>query len=98
MKTINLREFGPVISDKEIGKSIYQMIKDITDKDEKVEVDLADIRSMATYCAKQIFGNLYVQLGAAVFYEKVLLKNANNDLKTIVNIGIQHALSEIKKS
>lgn len=96
MRTLKLSEFGPVISDKEIGQKIYSLIKNEVMAGNSVEVDLEPIKSMATYCAKQIFGNLYVELGSKKFFEMVLLKNANNDIKTIVNIGIQHALTDGK--
>jgi hypothetical protein len=97
MKKIDLTEYGPVISDKEIGNKIYQSIKSILNENEQVEIDLGAIKSMATYCSKQIFGNLYVDFGSQKFYDKVYLKNANNDIKTIINIGIQHALNEGSK-
>ena len=43
---------------------------------------------MATYCAKQIFGNLYVTLGASVFYDKIRIANASDDLRVIIRMGI----------
>lgn len=92
MNTISLDDYGPVISDREVGNRIYELIKSRVTSGEKVEVDMKAIQSMATYCAKQIFGALYVELGSKVFYENVFLKNANNDIRIIVNIGIQHAI------
>src|SRR5690348_2824475 len=97
MKKFDLKDFGPVISDKDVGATIYGIIKKDIDAGEILEIDLANIKSMATYCAKQIFGNLYVELGPHKFYEVILIKNASNDLKTIINIGIQHALKEVNK-
>lgn len=92
MKQISLGAFGPVISDKEVGHKIYQMIKKEVSSDQ-VELDLMGIQSMATFCAKQVFGNLYLELGSAAFFEKIQIKNANDDVKSIIKIGIQHALS-----
>jgi len=94
MRTINLDSYGPVISDKEIGQKIYLLIKAEAAKGEQVEVDLKAIKSMATYCAKQIFGNLYVELSPTVFFNNILLKNANNDVRSIIKIGIQHAIND----
>jgi hypothetical protein len=98
MKTINLDTYGPVISDKEIGQKIYLLIKEEAAKGDQVEIDLKSIKSMATYCAKQIFGNLYIELTPSVFFNNILLKNANNDVRSIIKIGIQHALSTQKGS
>jgi hypothetical protein len=93
MRKIDLIEFGPVISDKEIGNKIYSIIKNYVDK-EPVELDLSGIKSMATFCAKQVFGNLYLELGSQKFFDRVHIKNANDDVKTIIKIGIQHALKK----
>jgi hypothetical protein len=48
---------------------------------------------MATFCAKQVFGNLYLELGPSDFFEKIRISNANDDIRTIIKIGIQHAVS-----
>ncbi len=92
MKQISLNKYGPIISDKELGEEIYKLISGELLKSEKVEIDLLEIKSMATFCAKQIFGNLYLSLGSSNFFDRVYLKNASNDLKMIIKIGIQNAL------
>ena len=96
MKTLDLISYAPIISDKEIGNEIYEKIKALLSSGEIVEIDLSQIKSMATFCAKQIFGKLYIDLGSEKFFERVVLKNANNDIKSIVRIGIQHSISENK--
>lgn len=96
MKKIDLSQYGPVISDKEVGNSIYKLIKDSIRQGESIEIDLSSIKSMATFCAKQIFGNLYVELGASDFFDKILLKNASTDIRVIIKIGIEHALTDGK--
>jgi hypothetical protein len=93
MKTISLGKYAPIISDKEIGDDIYNQIKESLAKDDVVEIDLSEIKSMATFCAKQIFGNLFVELGSETFYERIILKNANNDIKSLIKIGIRHSIS-----
>ena len=49
---------------------------------------------MATFCAKQIFGKLYVDLGSENFFERIEILNASDDLKSIIKIGIQSAIQE----
>jgi hypothetical protein len=94
MKTIDLKKYGPIISSKTIGEEIYDQIKKELEMNIKVVIELGSIRSMATFCAKQIFGKLYLELGSKGFFEKIELKGADNDLKTIIQIGIQHALRD----
>ena len=60
MNTIDLKDFGPIISDKETGNRIYDLIKEKNPNSSVVQIDMESIKSMATFCAKQIFGRLYV--------------------------------------
>ena len=94
MKNISLDNFGPIISTKESGNKILNLIIDNLKANPKVSVDLGKIRSMATFCAKQIFGKLYVTLGAEKFFENIEIVNASDDLKSIIKIGIQSAIQE----
>lgn len=91
---ISLNDFGPLISDKKIGNEIYQIIKKGLEKDKVLEVDFINITSMATFCAKQIFGKLYIELGASTFFERIKFENTNEDLQIIIKMGIQNALEE----
>ncbi len=98
MNTININTtYGPIISDKIIGDKIYNDIKNILDNDSEVLIDLKDVIAMATFCAKQIFGKLFINLGQEMFSERVLISNASQDLKIIINMGIQSAIEEKKK-
>ena len=95
MKKIKLDKYGPIISNKVIGDEIYKSIKHvIIEEGGSMEVDLSGIKSMATFNAKQIFGRLYIELGAHSFFEKVRLVNASEDVKLIIKIGIQNAIED----
>lgn len=91
---IKLDQYGPIISDKAIGDEIYSKISDALEKKESVTIDFTGIKSMATFCAKQIFGRIYLELTPTVFFEKLILKNALEDVKLIIKIGIQNAIEE----
>lgn len=93
--TINLEKFGPIVSDKKVGEEIYNLIFNQLESSPEVLVDMDGIISMATFCAKQIFGKLYINLGSAIFFEKIKIKNANGDIKMIINMGINNALEEL---
>lgn len=92
--TIDLKKYGPLLSDKKIGDEIYQEIRINLDKATIINIDFKYITSMATFCAKQIFGKLYIEMGSEKFFERIKLMNANEDLKIIIKMGIQNALDE----
>lgn len=94
MKNINLDKFGPIISTKESGNEILKLINDGLKSNQQIQIDLNKIRSMATFCAKQIFGKLYVDLGSENFFVRIEILNASDDLKSIIKIGIQSAIQE----
>lgn len=73
-KYISLDEFAPIISSKESGSTIYNLIKDSMPQENEVTIDMRNIKSMATYCAKQIFGRLYVELGQNIFSKNIIIK------------------------
>lgn len=47
---------------------------------------------MATYCAKQIFGRLYVELGQNIFSKNIIIKNASDNVRLIIQLGIRFAI------
>lgn len=91
---IELKKYGVIISDQNSGKVIFDKIKETLELQDKCIVDFKDVKSMATYNAKQIFGKLYIELGSNVFFEKIEIKNASEDLKLIIRLGIQSALED----
>lgn len=95
MKTIDLSKYSPIISDKGIGEEIYNIIKKGLESNDNITIDMSNIKSMATFCAKQIFGKLYLEIGANSFFERLILKNASSDLKAIIKVGIQNAIEDI---
>jgi len=94
MKKIELKKYGPIISDKKLGEELYNLINDSLKDQQTIELDMTGIISMATFCAKQIFGRLYLNLSPEVFFDRIELKNTTDDLKLIIKIGIQNAIEE----
>lgn len=97
MDTIHVNQFGSVITDKEVGAKILHLSREKIDADGVVKIDLTGILTMATYCAKQIFGSLYVQLGPEGFFRKVSISNASDDVKALIQMGILSALQETER-
>lgn len=96
-KTIDLSQYAPIISDKVIGLEIYDKIKELDPAQNKVIVDFMEIKAMTTFCAKQIFGRLYVELTSSVFYNNVILKNVTEDVKFSINYGVKSAVDDSRK-
>ena len=94
MKAIEFKKYCPIISDKKIGEELYKLIDDTLKNQDKVVIDLAEIISMATFCAKQIFGKLYISLTPELFFERIEFINVSDDIKLIIKIGIQNAIEE----
>jgi hypothetical protein len=94
MRTVSLTKYGPIISDKAVGDQISSEIESQLAADPVVQIDLEGIKSMATFCAKQVFGRLYLALGSESFYDKIKIINATEDLKLLIRMGIQNALDE----
>lgn len=95
MGTILLSKYAPVIRDKETGQQIYDSIKEMKPESDVVTIDFKDIVTMATFCAKQIFGKLYMELNPEVFFSNIKIINANDDVKLIIRMGIQNAIETI---
>ena len=93
MIEISLNQYAPVISDEQTGLEIFNSIKEALNT-EDVVVDMTDVKSMATFCAKQIFGQLYKEMGQNGFYSRIQIKNANDDIKVIIRMGIVSALND----
>lgn len=94
MDKLVLSEYGNIISDQEIGEKVYNLIKSELKVNHNLKVDFSNIKSMATFNAKQIFGRLYIDLGADNFFKRITLINASDDLKLIISLGIQSALED----
>ena len=62
--------YGLNISSKKLAEQIYSNIKNNTDK-QTVILDFDSITSITTYCASQIFGQLYYELGEKLFFDKI---------------------------
>jgi len=95
---MKLSKFGSVINDTQTGALVYQAISDELKKSSlPIDIDLAGVITMATFCAKQIFGKLYLELGQAEFFGRLILRNASSDLRFIIRTGIDSALEDNKR-
>lgn len=91
---ISLDKYVPAITNPEIAESIYNSINEQNPKENVVTIDLNGIEAMTTQCAKIIFGQLYIQLGADLFYRNIEIMNCSDGLQLVIEFGIEHALNQ----
>ena len=91
--TINLEKYGELISDKALGEIILTEIKKGLKSSGNVTLDFAEVKSMATCNAKQIFGQLYLKLGPKDFFDKIIFTNTSSSISSIIRLGITDSIS-----
>lgn len=89
-----MNKYAPLITRRELGDEIYSLIKEELNVSDEVEILMTDVVSMTTFCAKQIFGRLYVELGREEYRRRVHLINSSDDVNFIIRIGITNAVKE----
>ena len=90
---LKLEKYGQIISDDELGKKIANEIRSLLKKNNNVVIDFSGVQSMVTYNAKQIFGELYLELGSEDFFKRIQLKNISSNLEYIIRLGIQDSIN-----
>ncbi len=98
MATIVLKDYGRVISESHVGKAIYADIESQLNKNGSISIDFTDIVSMATFCARQIFGTLYMKYGQVEFVSKLSLENANDSVKAVISEAIRYSVKHGTKN
>ena len=93
-----MKRFKSLVTRKVDGEEVYGEIMEHFRKDEQIIVDFDEIDTMTTYFAKQVFGKLYVELGATTFGARIKFdrQNMTEDVALVVKIGIKGALSSMK--
>ena len=91
---MRVADFGTAITTPDQGNRLYEAITDRISAGGDVKLDFDGVLSMTTFCAKQVFGRLYVELGAESFYQRVKFQNASEDLKIVVQTGIESSLAD----
>lgn len=92
---VHLDKFGPIISDRKTGEEIYNLIKSNNPMACEVTIDMSGIKAMATFCAKQIFGKLYIELSPSTFYKNIIISNASEDVRLIIKLAVRDAINDI---
>lgn len=91
---MKISNFGQIISNDVVSEVILREIKSAIKDNESVVIDFNGVYAMATYCAKQIFGALYVELGDLEFRRLINFSNeTSDDIKAVISEGIMDAVA-----
>ena len=87
-KKISLKEYAPVINEAVIGDEILKIIRQCDPENNIVHIDMQGIVSMTTFCAKQIFGTLFKDLGEKKYGTNIKPESTTSDIDLIISLGI----------
>lgn len=82
------------ITSQEVAKEYYQKIISLNPKENEIVVDLKNVVTMTTKCARIIFGDIYIALGPELFYKNIVLENCSEGLQLVIEFGIEHATKQ----
>ena len=90
-----MNRFKSIVTRKSDGEEVYNEIQGHLDNGDTIIVDFSEIDTMTTYFAKQVFGRLYVEMGAETFNSRVQFErlHMSDDVELVLRIGISGALS-----
>ena len=87
-KIISLTKYAPVISTKQQGERLFNEICESNPRENQITIDFSRIMTMTTFVAKQVFGQLYKDLGKQVFFKNIKFRNTTSGVSMILKIGI----------
>ncbi len=92
---IDLSKYAPVISNDEKADEILSTIRQhLSENAEEIIIDFSSIRIISTKCAKRILGTLYGELGAPLFFSRIIIENASDNVRPSLNDGIESYLND----
>lgn len=89
MKKYIMKPHGPLITNEQVAKDIYQKIVEMNPLTENVTIDMRGIITMTTQCAKAIFGQLYKDLGYSLYYQNITIVNKSDTISKIIKMSIE---------
>lgn len=89
MNLVEIKKYGPVISSDIVAMDIYREISSlIKNGDDKITIDFDGVTAFSTYCARQIFGEIFAEIGKDSFINKLSLINANGSVKSVITEAV----------
>ncbi len=90
---LKLEKYGQIISNDGFGKEITDEIHLLLKEHNKTIIDFLGVKGITLNNAKQIFGELYLELGSENFFKRIQLKNISSNLEYIIRLGIQDSIN-----
>jgi hypothetical protein len=92
--TIYLSKYGLMLSSRNEADELILEISQFLKEDDTVTLDFKGVRTMSTFTAKKIFGELYMNLGSSQFFKRIVFKNTTTVLEAIIKTGIKAKLDD----
>ncbi len=94
MQTLELKAYRHIVVENQTYTAIYAAIKKAIEQNRRAKVDFTNVLIISPSFAKQVFGKLYIELGANRFSELIKVTNANDKIDLLIRVQIQNAIDE----
>jgi len=93
---LRLKEQAPTFGNRPTGLRIRNMALNLFEnrRDQRVVVDVSDVKIMSSSFADELFGKLFVLLGAAAFQQWIRVDGANDVCRRIIDTAIAQRLAQ----
>lgn len=90
---ITLRDWGIVLAERDVAKSIRQLVKQEIDTKGHVVIDLSGVNMITTSFADELFAKLVSQLGLEETKRRVSIVNFTDTVKVVINNAVANRLA-----
>lgn len=88
-KRVSIEKYGPVVNREQAGEEILEIISSALSDVDVLEIEVGTIRFITTFCAKQVFGKLYKELGPEEYYRRLILINPTDGFMSSINLALE---------
>lgn len=89
---LQLKETGEILGLRETGTRLRNLIEQALRNNEQILLDFDSVSSVSSSFADELIAKLFVSIGSEEFAKNVKLKNANEFVKTVINMSIKDRL------
>lgn len=89
-KRISIDKYGPVVNREQAGEEILTFISSALLQEDVLEIEVGAIRFITTFCAKQVFGKLYKDLGSKEYYRRLIFINPTDGFLSSINLALKN--------
>lgn len=89
MKIYNMSIYGESITNEIVSEKISIDLEKLIDIEDQIKLDFSNVNLLTTTCLKHIFSKIKDKLPADVFFMKFRFINVNDNLRVIINHGLE---------